>query len=191
MKKLILSLVVVLFAMSYEATAQVFTIGPKLGISSTNINPSESASNFAAGDTKVSYHLGAFARLKVAAIYIQPEIYFNSVNAVYIDNNTNEEYKFEKNKVDIPVLVGFKAGPLRINAGPVASINTNTDIDNNAVNEYKSAIFAYQAGVGLDISKLTLDVRYQGNLNDQGTFNNGNGSFKVNQILFSLGLKLL
>ena len=191
MKKLILSLVVVLFAMSYEATAQVFTIGPKLGISSTNINPSESATNFAAGDTKVSYHLGAFARLKVAAIYIQPEIYFNSVNAVYIDNNTNEEYKFEKNKVDIPVLVGFKAGPLRINAGPVASINTNTDIDNNAVNEYKSAIFAYQAGVGLDISKLTLDVRYQGNLNDQGTFNNGNGSFKVNQILFSLGLKLL
>ena len=191
MKKLILSLVVVLFAMSYEATAQVFTIGPKLGISSTNINPSESASNFAAGDTKVSYHLGAFARLKVAAIYIQPEIYFNSVNAVYIDNNTNEEYKFEKNKVDIPVLVGFKAGPVRINAGPVASINTNTDIDNNAVNEYKSAIFAYQAGIGLDISNLTLDVRYQGNLNDQGTFNNGNGSFKVNQILFSLGLKLL
>lgn len=178
-----------LFCFAFTANAQIFTIGPKLGISSTNIKPSESAANFYSGDSKVSYQAGLFARVKIASFYVQPELYFNSVNAVYKDDLDNE-YEFNKSKVDVPILFGWKIGPLRLNAGPVASFNTDTKPD-ATIDEYKSAIFAYQAGVGLDISKLTLDVRYEGNLSKQGSFIGGDGSFKVNQILFSVGLKLL
>ncbi|MFQ3215293.1 MAG: hypothetical protein ACJAT1_002053 [Marivirga sp.] len=193
MKKSIIITGILVAIAAFTVNAQIFTIGPKLGISSTNIKPSESATNFLSGDSKVSYHAGLFARIKIASFYIQPELYFNSVNAVYKDN-TGAEYEFDKSKVDLPIMLGWKIGPLRLNAGPVASFSTNTDLDpdlDTAVDEYKGAIFAYQAGIGLDISKLTIDVRYEGNLSNQGTFTGGDGGFKVNQILFSVGFKLI
>jgi len=173
------------------SNAQIFTIGPKVGVSSTSMKLGDAVDEYESGDAKYSYHAGAFARITIASFYVQPELYFNSVKGEYVSTNgSGQTYEFNKNKVDLPVLFGWKLGPLRLNAGPVASFNTNTDIDGNQpVEQYKSAIFAYQAGVGLDISKITLDLRYEGNFSDQGSV--GNGEFKVNQLLFSLGFKLL
>ncbi|MBL0764986.1 porin family protein [Marivirga atlantica] len=173
------------------SNAQIFTIGPKVGVSNTSMKLSDAVNEYESGDAKYSYHAGAFARITIASFYVQPELYFNSVKGEYVSTDgTGQTYEFNKNKVDLPVLFGWKLGPLRLNAGPVASFNTNTDIDSNQpVEQYKSAIFAYQAGVGLDISKITLDLRYEGNFSDQGSV--GNGEFKVNQLLFSLGFKLL
>ena len=56
---------------------------------------------------------------------------------------------------------------------------------------YKNAVFAYQAGLGLDISKLTVDLRYEGNFSNQATLGNNEGEVRINQVMLSLGLKLL
>ncbi len=175
-----------------SASAQIFTIGPKIGISSSSMRIDDAVNEYEAGDAKYSYHAGAFARITLTSFYIQPEIYFNSVKGEYVSTTDDNTYEFERNKVDVPVLFGFKAGPIRLNAGPVASFNTSTDVDNNQpIDQYKTAIFAYQVGVGLDVSKLTVDLRYEGNFSNQGTIGSENAEFRVNQIMLSLGFKLI
>jgi opacity protein-like surface antigen len=73
------------------------------------------------------------------------------------------------NKLDIPVLVGIHLGPIRLNAGPAATIliNSPKDLvtDPKFKDMYRSATFGYQAGVGFDLfKKVTFDARYGGSL---------------------------
>ena len=104
----------------------------------------------------------------------------------------------EFKKLDIPVLVGFKFGPARVNAGPVASIiiDSKADLIETAGYEekFKGASFGYQAGVGLDLLKtISLDIRYEGNLSKLGDGVNIEGNdFEFDsrnpQFIFSLGI---
>lgn len=194
MKKLF-TLTLLLFFIGLSAEAQIFTIGPKLGISNTTLNLKENAAKYQSGEAKYSYHGGVFARIKITGFYIQPEAYFNSVNGEYTDAtdpNDVRTLEFNQNKIDMPILFGWKMGPLRINAGPVASFNLDDEVDfDNSVSEYKSAVFAYQAGIGVDISKLIIDLRYEGNLSNQAVLGNDEGGVRVNQVMLSVGLKLL
>jgi hypothetical protein len=118
---------------------------------------------------------GAFVRASFAGIYIQPELLLATATntltyAGTVDGNPVDELLEQKfTKVNIPVMVGFKLAFLRINAGPAASflINDPAELVDGAT--YKKATFGYQAGLGVDIlKKLTLDVRYEGNLNQFG-----------------------
>ncbi|WMN07035.1 porin family protein [Marivirga arenosa] len=193
MKKILL-LSALFFTGITVSNAQIFTIGPKVGISNTNLSIEENVGQYEAGDARYSYHAGVFARIKITGFYIQPEAYFNSVRGEYLDPNrpVSQPVSFNQNKIDMPVLFGWKFGPVRINAGPVASFNLDDleDFEDAAVEDYKSAVFAYQAGVGLDISKLIVDLRYEGNLSNQATLG-ADGNVKVNQIMLSVGYKLL
>ena len=106
------------------SNAQIFTIGPKVGVSNTSMKLSDAVNEYESGDAKYSYHAGAFARITIASFYVQPELYFNSVKGEYVSTDgSGQTYEFNKNKVDLPVLFGWKLGPLRLNAGPVASFN--------------------------------------------------------------------
>ena len=77
---------------------------------------------------------------------------------------------------DVPVLVGLKLGPVRINAGPVASLAISENAAfKDAIKQYssqitselfKQATFGYQAGVGVDLGSLNLDLRYQSSFTD-------------------------
>ncbi|MGM0582720.1 MAG: porin family protein [Bacteroidota bacterium] len=194
MKKLF-TLTLLLFFIGLSAEAQIFTIGPKLGISNTSLSLKDNAEKYQSGESKYSYHGGVFARIKITGFYIQPEAYFNSVNGEYTDATDPNDVKtleFNQNKIDMPILFGWKMGPLRINAGPVASFNLDDEVDfDNSVSEYKGAVFAYQAGIGVDISKLIIDLRYEGNLSNQAVLGNDEGGVRVNQVMLSVGLKLL
>lgn len=197
MKKLF-TLTLLLFFIGLNAEAQIFTIGPKFGVSNTTLSIKDNVGEYESGEAKYSYHGGLFARVKITGFYIQPEIYFNSVNGEYVDPNRapdDQKVEFNRNKIDMPILFGWKMGPLRINAGPVASFNLNDEVDtsspNSAVSEYKNAVFAYQAGIGVDISKLIIDLRYEGNLSNQAVLGNDEGGVRVNQVMLSVGLKLL
>jgi len=198
MKK-IFTLFAILFFIGTVSEAQIFTIGPKFGVSNTTLSIKDNVGEYESGDAKYSYHGGVFARIKITGFYIQPEIYFNSVRGEYIDPDPNkpvseQTIEFNRNKIDMPILIGWKMGPLRINAGPVASFNLDNEIPNNsntAVSEYKNSVFAYQAGIGVDISKLIIDLRYEGNLSNQAVLGTDEGNVRVNQILLSVGLKLL
>ncbi len=150
----------------------------------------------------VGFHAGLMTRVTFFGVFIQPELYFSStggeVEVTNILPNVTSIKTMEFKKLDIPVLVGFKFGPARINAGPVASIiiDSKADLIETAGYEekLKGASFGYQAGVGLDIlNTISLDVRYEGNLSKLGDgVNIGGEDFEFDsrnpQFIFSLGI---
>lgn len=193
MRKLLLLLIAAL-AVNFS-NAQFLRFGVKGGVSSTNVkfdkttinqvNTNEGIKNFVVeqGDSKMGIHLGLFGRIQIAGLFIQPELLFtHSQGEVILKDVTasklyNETQKF--NKIDIPVLVGWKFGPARFGIGPVASIMMSEkdglkdrfeDFTGDAESNFKKATFGYQVGIGLDIlKKITLDVRYEGNLSKLGS----------------------
>lgn len=201
------------------ANAQFLRFGIKGGVSSTNvkfdrttldqISTNDGVKDFVVeqGDSKMGIHLGFFGRIQVLGLFIQPELLFtHSQGEVVLNDVTaskvyNETQKF--NKIDIPVLVGWKFGPARLGFGPVASIMMSekdglkdrlNDFTDNAESNFKKATFGYQVGLGLDIlKKITLDVRYEGNFSKLGSgITLGGEDFKFDQrnpqFLFSAGI---
>jgi hypothetical protein len=172
MKKLSVILFAILIAL--PAFSQV-KFGIKAGGTSSTVptydiatgtNNIEALKNAAFG-----VHAGVFLRMTFAGIYLMPEVVFTSTNYDYnVTTATGKTVLSQKfNKLDIPVLLGIHLGPIRINAGPAASIliNSPKDLvtDPNFKDLYRSATFGYQAGVGFDLfKKLTFDIRYGGSL---------------------------
>jgi opacity protein-like surface antigen len=117
---------------------------------------------------------GVFMRAAIAGFYIQPELLLatatNSVTYEDIEaGGAPVVYNQKFNKLNIPVLLGLEVGPLRINAGPAASVMISDPKEIIEGATYKRVTFGYQAGVGIDLLKrLTLDLRYEGNLNQFG-----------------------
>ncbi|MBC7124932.1 MAG: PorT family protein [Bacteroidales bacterium] len=183
--------ILALTSLSLFSNAQFFRMGLKGGISSSNVKFSKATITDGAnqyiveqGDAKLGFHAGLFARVQIMGFFVQPELLFSRsqgevmLKDVTLNNVYNEMQKF--NKFDIPVIVGWKFGPARVGLGPVATILISendglkdklADLTNQTVkNNFRSATFGYQVGVGLDILKtLTLDLKYEGNLSKLGT----------------------
>lgn len=117
---------------------------------------------------------GVFMRASFLGFYLQPELLLaTATNSVTYDDveagGVPVIYNQKFNKLNIPVLLGFKLAFLRINAGPAASVLISDPKEIIQGATYKRATFGYQAGVGIDLfNKLTLDLRYEGNLNQFG-----------------------
>ena len=208
MKKVFLLLIVIsLFA---TANAQI-KFGVKGGISSSTIKMDdiitvtqgvEEYSLEGIKTASVGFHAGLMTRVTFFGVFIQPELYFSSTGGkVEVTDLITQDVSIktmEFKKLDIPVLVGFKFGPARVNAGPVASIiiYSKADLIDEAGYEekFKGASFGYQAGVGLDLLKtISLDIRYEGNLSKLGDgVNIGGNDFEFDsrnpQFIFSLGI---
>jgi hypothetical protein len=209
MKKLFIILIAAFVAL--PAFSQ-FNVGVKAGLSTTSITMDDikSVTSSTASYTvqklegaKYGFHGGLFARLKVWMIYVQPELLFSTRTNAYTVTNVNttvaKDVTQNLSKLDIPVMVGLKIGPLRVNAGPSGSllIGKPKDLidDPNLKSMYANMTVGYQAGVGLDIfKKLTFDVRYEGSLKKYQTqIENMTGTTfnlddRPNAFLFSLGL---
>ncbi len=198
--------IVIIFALFLAIpTFSQINFGIKAGAATTTVptyNLTTGANTISAlEDAAWGFHGGVFLRLALLGIYLQPEVVFASntydYNVTTISGTTLKQQKF--NRLEIPVLLGFKLGPLRINAGPSATVNIGSPEalvdDPNFEDMYKGATFGYQAGVGIDIfKKLCLDVRYGGSLS--GKFGEsvaiGTQTFKLDQrqpsLILSVGL---
>ena len=176
MKKSIL--IIFALILSTGAFAQ-FDWGLKVGASSNNfdLESVQSGADYtlqAAEEASWGFHGGAFFRLSMFGLILQPEILFSTAeNNIEVDGpDTADEIKSQKfNKLDVPILLGVRLGPVRIMGGPAASVmlSSTSDLFDNAENVYKAATFGYQAGIGVDIAKkITLDVRYEGGLSNYG-----------------------
>ena len=207
MKKLILVLVASMF-MFTMADAQLFKWGIKAGVGFsslkmediTGIDDGTDVYNLITGDGVMGYHVGLQTRIKVAMILIQPEVYFNAgggtVEQVF-ENGATEVLNVKFNRIDVPLLVGVKLGPIRINAGPVGSYVLSETTDLTEIQpDYElftsSMTWGFQAGLGVDVSKLSIDVRYEGSLSELGeTLSIGGSEFALDarpsQWIISLG----
>ncbi len=123
-------------------------------------------------DAKYGYHVGFVFQGLIGAFVIQPEIVFNSNTVDYtfedVANSTvNNVFSEKYNNVDLPIMMGLKAGPLRLMAGPVGHffINSVSDLDDLEFYDpmFDTVTFGWEAGIGLDFLNLMLDIRYEGN----------------------------
>ena len=185
MKKIVMVLLAS-FTLLGAVKAEVFQMGIKggIGFSSLQINEINDISSGAdvfdlmTGDGVMAYHVGLQTRIKIAMLFVQPELYFNDgggtleqVTTGGIHNLMTVDFK----RIDLPVLLGTQFGPLRINLGPVGSYIVQESIvhDLSHVPEdytifSEPLTWGFQAGLGVDISRISLDVRYEGSLSKLG-----------------------
>ncbi|MEX0987240.1 MAG: porin family protein [Bacteroidales bacterium] len=196
MKKIVFISIAVLF-MTISANAQLFQYGLKAGVNFssiamddvTGITDGTQVYDLVTGETVAGYQFGLMTRLKVAMVFVQPELYFNTTGGTVeqvIQGGATEVLNVKFNRIDIPVLVGVKLGPARLNAGPVGSIVISSVNElTEAISEIESVqsgmTFGFQAGIGVDLfSKLTVDARYEGSLSKYAdTFTVGGSDYNL------------
>jgi len=155
--------------------------GIKAGVASESLNFEEiklTGLRIAIQDASYGFHIGLFARGKLGdRVYIQPELLFNSNTVDFrvndlADGLVNKVLHEKYQNLDIPLMAGLKFGPLRLNAGPVGHVHIASKSELGQISSYskrfKDFKMGYQAGVGLDIWRLLLDVRYEGNFTKFG-----------------------
>jgi hypothetical protein len=179
MKRILIALLVIVSQLTLSAQVE---FGIKAGLSSyelaqTKIFIPDQNINISIADANYGHHLGIYTRFKISALYLEPALLFNSNKVTYMLEDYSESplqsFKDEKyNTLDIPVLLGLKFGPLRIQGGVVSHIFINSISDLVDIEGYQQrfqkATYGYQAGLGLDVWKLRFDVNYEGNLSRWG-----------------------
>lgn len=150
----------------------------------------------------IGFHFGAIVQLKLGKFVLQPELLFSTASTdIQLTDLTSSstisevgEQKF--NKLDVPIIAGLKLGPMKLQLGPEASVQLNSKSDllkENGIDQaYKGATIGYQAGIGLELSSLILDLKYEGNLSKFGDgVNIGDQTFnfdqRMSQLILSIG----
>ena len=162
-----------LFLLSFIFAGTYAQFGIKVGANTTTLKITSSDDLIEnVKDANWGFNAGVFYRLKIAMLYLQPEAYFSTVGGSFTYNNPEtglEEAKtLDLNRIDIPLIVGVKLGPIRVHAAPVAfftisSKSSLTDFDE----AMKGTTWGYQLGLGFDLfKKLTFDARYEGSISD-------------------------
>ncbi len=181
MKKVIF---VLALAATFATTVQAqFKAGIKGGVTTYNmklgdflVTNGDAAEDFglAVKDAKFGYQFGLWARIG-RGLHLQPEILFSTNKVAYEINNGNGTFIGEETyaNIDVPIMAGIKLGPLRAQAGPVARIFLGSDDKlANVIEDFESdhdrLKIGYQAGVGLDLWRVQLDLRYEGSLRHFG-----------------------
>lgn len=190
MKKYFLC-IALLVAGVISAKAQ-FTVGAKVGATFSKINADNVKESSLAG-----YQVGAFARVG-SNWFVQPELYLGSSGGKFesSNNGTDVSGKVRFTTMNVPVLIGKSFGSEDLNlhlvAGPIYSfiLDKNKSLGGNISNgfdNYKSSALGYQAGAGVDVGKITVDLRYEGGLTKvSDTFDQ-----KQNLWALSVGFKFL
>lgn len=163
-------------------------------------------------DSKTGFVGGIYMRFG-RNLFVQPELLVSnkggSFDIIQTDNTIERtnEVKVKFRSIDVPLLFGLKGGPFRINAGPMASFpigdnerlkeafrNYTTNGLDNALSE---AVYGYQLGAGIDIFRLSIDVRREGTFSNIASFQvNQSGSSttvkqKLNSWQVTIGIKLI
>lgn len=173
------------FFIAVSANAQLFQYGLKAGVNFSSISMDDvtgitdgaSTYDLITGESATGYQVGLMTRVNVAMFFVQPELYFNATGGTVeqvVENGTNELLEVKFNRFDIPLLVGVKLGPARINAGPVgsaviSSVNELKEISPDLETLTGGLTWGFQAGIGVDLFKmLAIDLRYEGSLSKYG-----------------------
>lgn len=199
MKRINSILILLFFCISSYATGPI-NLGIKIGANSSSLITDY---NEYFNKSQVNHYLvGAFGRVNLGRIYLQPEIYFNTKGGIINASNSSAiipdfSEVFSYQTIDIPVLLGLNIinksiFNLRIHAGPVLQYVTTkpiiSDVKNLDIGEFKDNYMGIQAGVGVDLWFLTIDARVENNFNI--FIKNSNFSATNRVFIVSAGVKL-
>jgi hypothetical protein len=165
----------------HNVHAQFFSFGLKGGVN-TQLNKPDDISigggdttfNFGVNNAKFGTQFGAYFRFG-NKVFFQPEVLFNSNKTDYRvgESSVSEVIKNEKYQyLDLPLMVGFKMGPVRVMGGPVGHYFLNSTSELTDIQGYKARFhqmtWGYQAGLNIGFGRFSIDARYEGNFSKQG-----------------------
>lgn len=194
MKKCIFIFLLVFSSLlTYGQAFPTFQFGVKGGL---NLAKFKTKNTFYS-DNKSGYFAGIWTRIGGAGLHVQPELYLSGKNSVLVDT-VGQDNKVRFTSLELPILLGTKIGAagfgLRLNIGPVISFNLAdeqnfSDAATSSYNgKFKDKTFAAQFGAGLDIGKLSVDVRYETGLTKINIKNYP--STKLNLYTFGIGFRV-
>ncbi len=185
--------------------------GVKAGVTSFDFNANsilvESSTVFenlvvSLQDAHYGFMGGAFAYWDLGLIVLNPEVSLSSIKVDYLlkdaNNDIKDSIKSESYRhLNMPFLVGLDIGFLQIKGGPVGHYFLNSTSEMLELEEYeekwKNFDWGFQAGIGIKVSSVILDVRYEKNNNNFAshfTFNGEPYSFdqKDTRYIATLGI---
>ncbi|MCF7561746.1 PorT family protein [Sabulilitoribacter multivorans] len=150
------------------------------------------SSNAQNPDRNVGYHFGIFGKIGTH-LFFKPELVYTSTKSDYNDDS------FKMQKLDAPMLIGLKVlGPISVFGGPSFQYILDTEFDGITINDVENEFtVGLNFGIGLNLNKLGIDVRYErGFNNNEATFLGNNGisnsrlDTRPDQLILSLSLIL-
>ncbi len=153
----------------------------------------------------IGYHVGLVGQVQLFNFFIQPEALYtvtrNDIN-VYDLNSADPDHADQLtqtlNRLDFPVMLGLKAGAFKAGIGPVLTFLISDDSDLERITDYdlrwNKATVGFQAGIGFDIKKVAIDLKYEGSLSkigdgislgEEGTMDFNS---RIQQVILSIGL---
>lgn len=194
MKKILLLLFI--FAFGYNAMAQLpINIGVHGGITSNRIKVKDIPSAIGSR-AHTGYLFGAFARLNLGKIYIEPSLNYNHKESIIETKSlsqgaNNGDITLKVNSFDIPLMLGFEVLDLsilklRTYLGPVMSFPSRKGGSELGIEKTRTTNWHGKLGVGVDVWKLTFDIDYEKAFKDLGHDLKAPRSFN-----FVLGIKII
>jgi len=170
MKKLGLLFSLLLTTAAFNTYAQSpINIGIKAGANFTTLSHNLKEYN---NKTSTGFGVGAMARINISKSYIQADLLYAEKSIKFEGDGSSE--KTTMKNLEIPVVYGYKllSSPLynvRVFGGGVYSVTLNKlskDSVDDAFKDFDKSNIGYRVGAGVDILKFTVDVSYDGGLNN-------------------------
>ncbi len=180
--------------------------GIRAGVSTTDLEPSQllitnpatrQEFSLAVDDAKFGVHAGIFAKFPLTDFFfLQPEVVFNSNRVDFERGDLNEVFTEKYQYLDIPIIAGLKLGPIKPQIGLVGHVflNSSSEFDLESYRQdFQSLTLGWQGGLGLEIKKVFVDLKYEGNFTNFGDhINIGDRSYQFDtspsRIVLSVGL---
>lgn len=194
MKKIFL-IAVLLLVGKFSTYAQIH-LGLKTGINYAMLTAREGQFDYKGA---IGYHAGVWGRIG-KSIYFQPEIYLGTKNTDITlkqsGTTISPQGRIKFTTIDVPLLIGKQIGIDKLNfhfvIGPSIQFNLqekntiSAQIADPSFYDYRTVIANLQAGGGVDVGNISIDLRYETGLRD---INKNKGQHN-NLIHLSLGYKL-
>jgi hypothetical protein len=211
MKRFSILLILVLISGMMYAQGP-FSFGIKVGANIAKMPTSYSGDSIKniVNESMTGFQAGFYGRFAIKKFLIQPEVYFSlkggdltyDLQLSPTDPVQNVKKEIRLYNIDIPLMLGYyivdKPGiKFRAMGGPVASIVMDQKVDLTVdgvatdfnEDDLESMIWSLQFGLGVDITKITIDARYEFGLNELSSISAS--EMKSKAILLSLGFKFL
>lgn len=177
-------------------------LGPRATIGTSFTSAENTSDNISSGNAQYNFGIGLFSRIGSKKVKIMPEL-------LYVSSRTSIEFKDQKgikqfteaelDQVHLPINLIIKPGKvLSFQGGISGSYNLETKDNlfaktNEARRNFKDFTYGYQAGLGLDISSLRIDLRYDGALSNISKSDSSKFKFDERQSMIKLlvGFNLL
>jgi len=173
-----------------------FKLGPMGGMNTSLINTNLPYNQQVAS---AGYFGGVFGRMEINKFYLQPEVFFNSKSVAISGNNAAGAYNvnFDLSSYDLNLLAGYEIKKLGSIANVRGFAGAGKSFQSTTKVVYKNVTFPEPnlndgsvngvIGIGMDVLRLTADIRLQQSLTN--LYGNNPQQLSSTVFMFTLGLK--